>query len=88
MATSIGFYLSAVIAAGIILSAAAFSWRLHWRPRDTAYQPAPSRIRARIFPLKEFLTSRRDCSRRHAYSFRVGTRPWLVHANSQHHPSF
>src|SRR5436190_20672823 len=50
MATSIGFYLSAVIAAGSFLSAAAFSWRLHWRPRDTAYQPAPSRIRARIFP--------------------------------------
>src|SRR5436190_15332333 len=75
MATSIGFYLSAVSRLGSFLSAAAFSWRLHWRPRDTAYQPAPSRIRARIFPLKEFVTSRRDCSRRHALAF--GSAPAL-----------
>ena len=62
--TSIGFYLSGLIAAGIILSAAAFCWHLQQQPRLMAYRLASTRICVRIYPLKVFGTLHRDCSPR------------------------
>jgi hypothetical protein len=62
MATNIGFVLSALIAVGIIFIGGAFSRHRHWRQRDMACQPAPSRIRGRTSLRKVFVTSRRACS--------------------------
>jgi hypothetical protein len=64
MATNIGFFLSAVIAVGIIFIGGAFSRRPHWQPRDTACRPVPSRIRGRISLRKAFVTLRRAYSPR------------------------
>jgi len=62
MATSIGFYLSAVIAAGIIFIGCRFV--LAPSTAATAYgvRLAPNRIREHIYPLKAFVTLHRDCS--------------------------
>ena len=62
MMTSIGFYLSGLIAAGIIFIGCRFYWRLQQQRRVMAYRLASNRIRERIYPLKAFVTLHRDCS--------------------------
>jgi hypothetical protein len=86
MATNIGFYLSGVIAVAIV-----FGCRFLLAPSSaaTAYGlPAGAEPHSRGVSLRQRYFHRVGTVRRHAYSFRIGTRPWLVHANSQRHPSF
>jgi hypothetical protein len=58
MATSIGFFLSAVIAVGIIFIGGRFLAAPSLAPRNTVCRPVPSRIRGRISLRKAFVTLR------------------------------
>ena len=60
MTTSIGFYLSGVIAAGIIFIGCRFL--LQQQPWLTEYRRLTNPIREHIYPLKAFVTLHRDCS--------------------------